>query len=116
MKKRLALMFAIAALAGCAQSSGVLNMGPDTYSVSIHAAPARGGVPGAQRLANEEASAACAGKGKELLVTNVSSGRSSHLPGGTVDLTFKCLAKGDPDLQRPNYRSAPTSVIEDRRL
>ena len=115
MKKSLAILTTAFMLTACAQSSGVLNMGPDTYSVSVHAAPARGGVPGAQRLANEEASAACAAQGKELLVKNVSSGRSGHQPGGTVELTFQCLAKGDRDLQRPTYRAAPTAVIEDRR-
>lgn len=31
------------ALAGCAQSSGAMKMGPDTYSVSVHAAPVLGG-------------------------------------------------------------------------
>ena len=54
-------------------------------------------------------------EGKEILVTNIASGRSTHLPGGTVEVTFRCLAKGDPDLQRPTYRTVPTTVIEDRR-
>lgn len=90
-------------------------MGPDTYSVSVHAAPARGGESGARNLALTEANTKCTGEGKEILVTNISSGRSSHLPGGTVEVTFQCLSKGDPDLQRPTYRSAPTTVIEDRR-
>lgn len=102
-------------LTACAQSSGVLKMGPDTYSVSVHAAPARGGESGARKLAITEANAKCAEEAKEILVTNISSGRSSHFPGGTVEITFQCLAKNDPDLQRPTYRSAPTATIEDRR-
>ena len=40
-----------ALLVACAQSSGVLKLGPDTYSVSVHAAPARGGEVGARKLA-----------------------------------------------------------------
>lgn len=99
----------------CAQSSGVLKMGPDTYTVSVHAAPARGGESGARALALTDANERCTREGKEILVTNISSGRSTHLPGGTVDVTFRCLAKGDPDLQRPVYRAAPAAVIEDRR-
>lgn len=101
-------------LTGCAQSSGVLKMGPDTYSVSVHAAPARGGESGARNLALTEANGKCAAEGKEILVTNISSGRSTHLPGGTVEVTFQCLRKGDADLQRPTYRAAPTTVIEVR--
>lgn len=113
---RIASCLATAALlSACAQSSGVLKMGPDTYSVSVHAAPVRGGESGARNLALSEANARCAGEGKEIIVTNISSGRSTHLPGGTVDVTFQCLSKGDPDLQRPSYRSAPSAVIEDRR-
>lgn len=90
-------------------------MGPDTYSVSVHAAPARGGASGARNLAITEANEKCVAEGKEILVTNISSGPSSHFPGGTVDVTFQCLAKSDPGLQRPTYRAAPTTVIEDRR-
>jgi hypothetical protein len=104
-----------AVLAGCAQSSGVLQMGPDTYTVSVHAAPARGGESGARAIALKDANDRCARDGKEILVTNIGSGRSTHLPGGTVDITFRCLSKGDPDLQRPMYRNVPSAVIEDRR-
>jgi hypothetical protein len=102
-------------LAACAQSSGVLRMGPDTYSISVHAAPARGGEAGARNLALTEANTKCRSAGKEIMVTNISSGRSTHLPGGTVEVTFRCLAKGDPDLQRPIFRAAPAVIIEDRR-
>lgn len=89
-------------------------MGPDTYSVSVHAAPARGGASGAQKIALTEAKQRCQAAGKEILVTNISSGPSSHLPGGTVDVTFRCLARGDADLARPTYKSVPDTVIEDR--
>jgi hypothetical protein len=102
-------------LVGCAHSSGALKMGPDTYSLSVHAAPARGGETGARNLALTEANEKCASEKKEIMVTNIGSGRSTHLPGGTVEVTFRCLVKGDPDLQRPVYRTAPTTVIEDRR-
>lgn len=108
------VIFAALTLAGCAQSSGAMRMGPDTYSVSVHAAPVLGGVTGAQRRALQEAAETCAAQGREMLVTNMSSGRSSHLPGGTVEATFQCLRRGDPDLTRPSYRQAPNVVIESR--
>lgn len=114
MRNTFTLLAMTAGLAACAQSSGVLKMGPDTYSVSVHAAPARGGESGARNLALTEANEKCSAERKEVLVKNISSGRSTHLPGGTVEVTFQCLAKGDVDLQRPVYRSAPTAVIEVR--
>lgn len=113
---RLSLVPALAAaVAGCAQSSGALQMGPDTFNLSVHAAPARGGETGAKRLAFEEAAAKCAGMNRELLVKNVSSGPSSHFAGGTVDIIFRCLPAGDPELIRPRYDAPPSVVIEDRR-
>jgi len=115
MHNKLIALFIMILLTACAQSSGVLKMGPDTYSLSVHAAPARGGESGARNIALTEANAKCASEDKEIIVTNISSGRSTHLPGGTVEVTFRCLSKGDPDLQRPIYRTAPTTVIEDRR-
>jgi hypothetical protein len=44
---RLVLVLFLVMLCGCAQSSGVLKLGPDTYTVQVHAAPARGGESGA---------------------------------------------------------------------
>ena len=104
----------LAVLGGCAQSSGVLKLGPDTYSVSVHAAPARGGESGAKRIALTEANQACMQKGRELLVRNISSRPSSHFPGGTVDVTFQCLGQTDPGLKRPEYSREPDVVIQNR--
>lgn len=102
----------VAVLTGCAQSSGVLQLGPDTYTVSVHAAPVRGGESGARKIALNEAGQQCQSMRREIFVTNITSGRSSHLPGGTVEVTFRCLHPGDPGLQRPVYESVPDAVIQ----
>jgi hypothetical protein len=101
-------------LAACAQSSGVMEMGPDTYSISVHAAPARGGTSGAKRIALTNANEFCRSQNKRIFVTNISSGASAHFPGGTVDVTFRCLAEDDSGLRRPSYKAAPDAVIEHR--
>jgi hypothetical protein len=115
MSKVAISVFAIVLFSGCAQSSGVLTLGPDTYTVSVHAAPARGGESGARNLALSEANVHCQSQDREIMVTNLSSGPSSHFPGGTVEVTFRCLERGDPELQRPTFRKAPDITIEDRR-
>lgn len=102
-------------LAACAQSSGVLKMGPDTYSASAAAAPARGGYSEARKLALSDANQYCAQMGKEILVTNIGTATTNVYGAGSADVTFRCLAKGDPELQRPEYRKSPDTVIEDRR-
>ena len=38
-----AILGTIAALSACAMSSGVMKLGPDTYSISVAASPVRGG-------------------------------------------------------------------------
>ena len=61
----------------CAQSSGVLKMGPDTYAVSAAAAPARGGSSEARNIALTEANEHCARMGKEILI-------GAYFPGRTM--------------------------------
>ena len=78
----------------------------------MHAAPARGGTIGAKKLALQEANAHCKTLDKFILVTNINTYPSSHLPGGTADITFRCLAQGDRDLKRPNYEKPADIKIE----
>ena len=112
---KLTFLSALLLFTACAQSSGVLKMGPDTYSVSAAAAPARGGYSEARKLALTEANQYCDQQGKEILVINVGTGTTNIHGAGSADITFRCLSKGDPELQRPEYRKSPDTVIEDRR-
>ncbi len=90
-------------------SSGVLPMGPDTYSVSADDLNAST----AKQAALGQAQAHCTSKGKEILVTNTKSLRDG--PRSVYDVTFLCLSKGDPQLARPTYSKEPDVVIEDKR-
>ena len=87
-----------ALLATCAQSSGVLKMGPDTFSVSAAAAPARGGSSEARKIALTEANQYCAQIGKEIIVTNVGTATTNIYGAGSAEVTFRCLDKGDLEL------------------
>ena len=62
MKKCISVVAAIV-LAGCANSSGVVKVGPDTFTISTSASPGKGGVPAAKRIAYQEAAAECAKRG-----------------------------------------------------
>jgi hypothetical protein len=105
--KKIAI-FAVLTLTGCAQSTGVMKMGPDTFSVTADAL----GASNAKQIALTEASGQCQSMGKEILVTNTSSGKDRAR--SVYEVTFRCLAKGDPELQRPYYESAPDVVVESR--
>jgi hypothetical protein len=106
------IVVAVVLLAGCAHSSGVQKIGPDTYTMSAQASLARGGEAGARSMVLTEANKTCASAGRELLVTNMNAGQ--YGPGGSASVIFRCLAKGDPDLQRPNYEAPPTATIQSR--
>ena len=91
-------------LTGCVNSSGVLPMGPDTYSISVHAAPVRGQA-GAKKAALTEANQYCLNQGKTILVKNMDHSTFSSLQGDDISIIFQCLSVGDSGLQRPNYQS-----------
>lgn len=111
MRKVFAL--SIALLVGC-HSSGILKLGPDTYTASATAASILGGDSEARRKVITEANEFCAQQGKEILVKNVGSARSLN-GSGKAEITFRCLTNGDPELQRPELHQVPDVTIEDRR-
>lgn len=95
----------LAALCGCAFTSNVTPVGPDTYFVSARAAPVRGGIEAARPMALQEASDYCTKLGKQVLVKSID----------VADVTFRCLAPGDPDLQRPTEIRRRADVIIEQR-
>jgi hypothetical protein len=56
----------------------------------------------------------CANMGKEILVKNEANERLNYAGRASEDLTFQCLRKDDPQLQRPRYEKVPDTVIEER--
>ena len=46
---------------------------------------------------------------------NISTETVNNFGAGIANITFRCLAKDDPEYVRPTYTTPPTTVIEDRR-
>src|SRR5581483_3142003 len=113
------LVFAAPALSGCASSSsvfggssGIMTLGPDTYSVSENVIISFGGAVAAQGQANQKATAYCASQNRSVLALHM---ETTPAPGSYVaSLTFRCLAPNDPELQRPNYKRDPNVIVERR--
>lgn len=99
-------------LSSCAQTGGVQKLGPDTFNISAHAAPIRGGESGAKNIALSKANDYCSKLNKEILVININTKPSSHLPGGSANINFRCLNKDDSGLFRPEYKSTPDVTVE----
>ncbi len=83
------LLGALSAIAGCATTYDVVQVGPQTYQVSAVAAPARGGIAGAQQRATEAANKKCESVGKATTVTNVDTGHEFPAAGRAI-VTFTC--------------------------
>lgn len=104
--------FAASLLSGCAVSSGVVPLGPDTFSIEVNLPPSLGASADARRIALTNASQYCNSLGRQMVVISTNSTRTREASGLSVN--FRCLQDGDPDLRRPNIQPAPNAVIEVR--
>ena len=110
MKKLILLMVGILiVLTGCT-SSGVLQIGPDTYTVGTTSelSPAY-----AKKLAMQEAMDYCKAQGKEIMPMQTQTGSHRDAFGdnlATYDYTFKCLSPGDPQLGRPEFQNPTVDI------
>ncbi len=104
----LAMLFVLQACVTKA-TSGVLKMGPDTYTISAHFSKIMGGRLGSRKFVFDEGNKFCAGIKKEIMISG------EDLVRGTTRLTFLCLAQNDPRLKNPNVRTEADSVVENRR-
>lgn len=86
--KRTSLLL-IVLLAGCAINYAVVKMGDSTYQVSAVAAPARGGIAGAEHMALDHANQQCTSLSKKITVTNIETGHDFPANGRAV-VTFTC--------------------------
>ena len=104
--------------AGCSAAARVtqpLPVGRDTYTVS--ARMPHGGTASAREAALSAATQQCAHLSKQLLVlkssTNIDFNENKDVEVAenkdvvVVDVTFRCLATGDPELPRPNRQPTP---------
>lgn len=111
--KRIILMLSCTTLFilnGCGlktYTSGIMKMGPDTYTVSANDLNLAIAQSAAMDLANKH----CEQLNKEILVTNrivTNSVRQNY------EVTFMCLSKLDAELQRPKYENKPDIIIQNK--
>jgi len=104
MKTVFALGLAISTatfVAGCrsaAQVTQPLRVDADTYRLSSRTSS--GGTGPARDAAMSAARQQCVQLSKQLLVLSSSTNIGSNAEQGVFDVTFRCLAPGDPGLQK----------------
>jgi hypothetical protein len=116
MKKIVSVVCSCAlTLTGCSTSSGVLKMGPDTFSITTEASFGKGGISAAKRIAYKEAWDECSKHGLEVFVLNERTIGTTFTDGmAKAELTFRCLRPDDPEFKRQRYEKTPDIIIENR--
>ena len=116
--KRLLIVYTLTTLSGCAVNSGVVPLGPDTYTIS-HQGSGFWTMPNSLRNeALKEANQYCNSNGKSFRVVSMEMLPQIPLgvPGGPrfpiAEVQFMCLDKGDADLTRPRMEEGADIIIE----
>ncbi len=116
MKSGSIIIIVLAAFMSACTSSGVIPMGPDTYTIGTTSelSPAF-----AKKQAMKEAVAYCQSQGKEVMPLQTQSGAHRDAFGdnlATFDYTFRCLDRGDKDLGRPKLKNPAVDINVDQNI
>ena len=86
------------AVAGCAESGVVKEVEPNSYFLTE--SYSRGLFDSAQQRAVSRAAEYCIKMDRRVLVDYVLQGPTNGHGAGTAEVNFRCLGRGDPELQR----------------
>lgn len=96
---------------GCTRSSGIMQMGNNSYSITTN-----GPAADAKRQAYDEALTRCKIEGKEIRISNEHMTIRNVFGDGTYEIIFQCFDKSNMDMQTsPVYQKEPDVLIEDKR-
>jgi hypothetical protein len=87
------------AVAGCAESGVVKEVQSSSYFLTENYS--RGLFDSAQQRAVSRATEYCFKINRRVLVDSVFQGPTNGHGAGTAEVNFRCLGRGDPELQRP---------------
>ena len=115
MVSRPAVLLALLVLGGGCASSGPVPMGKDTYLLAKSGGlfTISGGEVKAELY--REANEFCLRQNKQLMPVNESSRDAAYYSNyANAEIQFRCLAEGDPQLQRPAMERTPDVTIDMR--
>ena len=98
MKKVCLALTAALSLSGCAESSGILPAGPDTYTLTEPVSSMAGGEIEAQRVVLQKANGFCTSKGREMMPLDLKDEGAPYGPTG-YSATFRCLLPTDAEFR-----------------
>jgi hypothetical protein len=100
---------------GCASTSAVVPMGPDTYMISKGNAMSLGSGGALKADLYQKADAWCREKGLVMVpVSERSVDGLAYSHGTSAEVVFRALRPGDPEIKRTSLRKQADTVIEVR--
>ena len=116
MFKYFMIIFTVSMITGCASSSGVFPIGPDTYMISEQGWISTQSTGDLKATAYRKAGNYCSKQNKKIMPVSTRTvqgviGRSYP----EVEIQFMCLTDKDIELQRPRLQPMPDVRIEDAR-
>ena len=116
MKKISLIITGLITLTNCATNSGVQQLAPNTYTLSVGVA-GMGSISGNDTKAKhdslQQANEFCSSKNKQILVQNTKM--NSTYSGSTSELIFQCLTDKEAEAQPvTKYSKEPNLIIENR--
>jgi hypothetical protein len=103
-RKPLVAVVLLAIAAGCAEG-GVKQVDADSYFLTENYS--RGLFDGARQRAVTRAGQYCFQKDRRVLVDYVLQGPTNEHGAGSAEVTFRCLSRGDPELQHGKSEATP---------
>lgn len=108
--KNLFCIFAIILLSGCGvTTSEVVPAGKDTFMIVGHGYATK--APEAMLELYKEANKYCSAFEKHFVPVSTSSEPFDQL-SSSVQMHFRCLREGDPELNRPMLEPSPGTLVE----
>lgn len=103
------------ALIGCATTTDVVPMGPDTYMISASAPGARKSGSVLKASLYKQADEWCRERGLVMVPVSEQSANSTGIgSGASAEVVFRAVKPGDPEIRRTNLKRSPDTVIEVR--
>lgn len=104
-------------LSGCAQKSGAMKIGKDTYMISNQAASGFSGIGNLKAEAFEDANSFCESRGQEVQFVNSTEAKPPFIFGNfpKVEIQFMCVHPTDKDYKHLQLQKDSDTLIENHK-
>ena len=114
MLRFIVVMLPLGLLVGCAGAPNVVPTGQDTFTIESHGVRGWSSSNVQKAKALQEANKYCKNLSKELLPLNTNETEGGFGKIAAAEVQFRCLNKGDPELNQPTMKPVANVRIENK--